>query len=155
MHVSFVVDDIREMRDADMPNIGEATWQLVYTKSRAERWVELNLRRQDFFTLLPLVRSRAGFAPLFPRYVFVGIPAGQSARPLAGTFGVQYTVHFGDKPACVPHDVVAAVKARMNAYGVVQLEEAPPLDPLFAQRARDRTRALLMFAEAGFRVKSA
>jgi Transcription termination factor nusG len=143
------------MRDADMPNIGEASWQLVYTKARAERWVELNLRRQNFYTLLPLVRARSGFQPLFPRYVFVGIATGQSARPVASTFGVQYTVHFGDRPANVPYDVIAAVQARMNAHGIVQLEEAPPLDPLFAKRARDRTRALLMFAEAGFRVRSA
>jgi hypothetical protein len=43
----------------------------------------------------------------------------------------------------------------MDAHGVVQLEQADPQDPLFAKRARERTRALLMFAQAGFRIKSA
>ena len=143
------------MPHADLPPIGDATWQLVYTKARAERWVELNLRRQNFLTLLPLVRGRAGFQPLFPRYVFVGIAPEASARPIAGTRGVQYIVHFGTQPARVPTDVLVDVSSRMDAHGVVQLEKADPMDPLFAKRARERTRALLMFAEAGFRVKSA
>jgi len=149
------VDEIRDMHHADMPPFGDASWQLVYTKARAERWVELNLRRQNFLTLLPLVRGRTGFQPLFPRYVFVGIEPDLSARPIAGTRGVQYVVHFGSQPARVPREVVLDVHARMDAHGVVQLERAAPEDPLFAKRARERTRALLMFAEAGFRIKSA
>jgi transcription antitermination factor NusG len=143
------------MQHADMPPFGEASWQLVYTKSRAERWVELNLRRQQYHTLLPLVRARTGFQPLFPRYIFVGIGPDASARPIAGTRGVQYIVHFGSQPARVPLDVVRDVYARMDAHGVVALEQADPQDPLFAKHARERTRALLMFAQAGFRIKSA
>jgi len=143
------------MHHADMPPIGDATWQLVYTKPRAERWVELNLRRQHFLTLLPLVRARTGFQPLFPRYVFVGIAPDSSARPIGGTRGVQYIVHFGAQPARVPLDVVKEVSARMDSRGVVELERTDPQDPLFAKRARERTRALLMFAQAGFRIKSA
>jgi transcription termination factor NusG len=143
------------MHHADMPPFGDASWLLVYTKPRAERWVELNLRRQNFLTLLPLVRGRAGFTPLFPRYLFVGIEADISARPISGTRGVQYIVHFGDQPARVPLEVILDVNARMDAHGVVQLETASSEDPLFAKHARERTRALLMFAQAGFRVKSA
>jgi hypothetical protein len=143
------------MHHADMPPLGDATWQLLYTKPRAERWVELNLRRQDFLTLLPLVRARAGFQPLFPRYVFVGITADLSSRPLAGTRGVQYVVHFGTQPARVPIPIVTEIRDRMDAHGVVALEQADPQDPLFARQARERTRALLMFAQAGFRIKSA
>jgi transcription antitermination factor NusG len=143
------------MHHADMPPFGDATWQLLYTKPRAERWVELNLRRQEFLTLLPLVRVRAGFQPLFPRYVFVGITADLSSRPLAGTRGVQYVVHFGDQPARVPAQIVAEIRDRMDAHGVVALEKASADDPLFAKRARERTRALLLFAKAGFRVRSA
>ena len=108
-----------------------------------------------FITLLPLVRARTGFQPLFPRYVFVGIAPDGSARPIAGTRGVQYIVHFGSQPARVPLDVVRDVSARMDAHGVVALERGDPQDPLFARRARERTRALLMFAQAGFRIKSA
>jgi transcription antitermination factor NusG len=124
------------MQHADRPPFGEASWQLVYTKSRAERWVELNLRRQHFHTLLPLVRGRTGFQPLFPRYIFVGISPDASARPIAGTRGVQYIVHFGSQPARVPLEVVRDVHARMDAHGVVALEQADPQDPLFAKHAR-------------------
>lgn len=151
----FVVDEIRDMYHADMPPLGDATWQLLYTKPRAERWVELNLRRQEFLTLLPLVRGRAGFQPLFPRYVFVGITTDLSARPLAGTRGVQYVVHFGTQPARVPAEIIAEIHGRMDPHGVVALERVSQEDPLFAKRARERTRALLLFAKAGFRVRSA
>ena len=56
-----------------MSSGNELCWQLLYTKSRAEEWVEINLRKQGFATLLPRVRSRSGFGPLFPRYLFAGV----------------------------------------------------------------------------------
>ena len=80
----------------------ELCWQLLYTKPRAEEWVEINLRKQGFHTLLPRVRGRSGFGPLFPRYLFAGFDADLSPRPLRSTLGVLYVVHFGSEPARVP-----------------------------------------------------
>ena len=81
-------------------------------------------RRLDGAHLLPLVRARAGFQPLFPRYVFVGIAPEASARPISGTRGVQYIVHFGAHPAQVPLEVVRDVSARMDdTYVKVFVEE--------------------------------
>src|SRR5471032_814276 len=40
------------------------TWQLVYTKRHAETWVDANLRKQGFETLMPLTRIRSGLSPL-------------------------------------------------------------------------------------------
>ena len=127
-------------------------WQLLYTKARAETWAEINLRKQGFAALLPRVRRRDGFGPLFPRYVFVGGPAGTDFRSARSTRGVLYVVHCGEKPARVPLDVIADIRSRMDEHGVVELEHKPLVDSLFARRERERVRALVKLARAGFRV---
>lgn len=130
-------------------------WQLLYTKPQAEGWVELNLRKQGFATLLPRVHARSGVKPLFPRYLFAGFTSNQSPRPLRSTLGVLYVVHCGREPARVPTDVIAEVRERMDERGVVRLEEVRAPDPLFVRRERERTRALVKLAQAGFRVRVA
>jgi transcriptional antiterminator RfaH len=127
-------------------------WRLVYTKPRAEAWADMNLRKQGFATLLPLVRSRASFSPLFPRYVFVGHEDTRSIRALRSTYGILYVVHCGDRPARVPSDVIQEVRGRMDGRGVVALTEEPAPDPLFAKAQRERVRTLVRLAQAGFRV---
>lgn len=127
-------------------------WLLLYTKARAESWADINLRKQGFTTLLPRVRQRDGFGPLFPRYVFVGAPDGMDSRPARSTRGVLYVVRCGEKPARVPLEVIDGIRARMDEHGVVELEGRPLVDPLFARRERERVRALVKFAQAGFRV---
>jgi transcription antitermination factor NusG len=133
----------------------DITWLLLYTKPNAEAWTEVNLRNQGYVSLIPRVAQRGGFRPLFPRYVFAGHSADLSQRPLASTSGVLYVVACGDRPARVPHEVIQEIRARMNENGVVQLEPKPAPDALFAQRERERVRALVKLAHAGFRVKSA
>ena len=136
-----------------MTGSGELCWKLLYTKPHAEAWAELNLRKQGFRTLLPRVRRRSGFAPLFPRYIFVGHDADRPVAPLHSTFGVLYLVHCGDRPAHVPTEVIAELQSRMDTHGVVQLDPAPKPDPLFAKAQRERVRALEKLIAAGFRVK--
>jgi transcriptional antiterminator RfaH len=128
---------------------------LLYTKARAETWAEANLRKQGYVVLLPRVSTKFGFAPLFPRYVFAGHDVEQPAGAIRSTYGVQYVVQCGDKPARVPIEVVVEIRSRMNEHGVVRLDDVKTPDPLFAKRERDRVRALVKFAQAGFRVKSA
>jgi hypothetical protein len=131
------------------------TWCLLYTKHRAEAWVRANLRTQGFACLLPWTPSRTGIEPLFPRYVFAGHCPGQRAERLAGTYGVQYVVHFADRPARVPPEVIEEIRARMDARGIVRLERVSGADPIFARRQRDRVYALTRLAAAGFRVRIA
>jgi hypothetical protein len=138
------------------PNAAQScTWRLLYTKPHAEAWVEANLRNQGFESLLPRVATRSGFGPLFPRYVFAGYQPGQRAEAFAGTYGVQYVVQCGAHPSIVPLDVVADIRSRMNARGVVTLEHGDDADSLFAARQRERLETLARFAAAGFRVRSA
>jgi hypothetical protein len=130
----------------------DQSWLLLYTKARAEIWADINLRKQGFATLLPLVRQRDGFGPLFPRYLFVGAPLGTDFRSARSTRGVLYVVRCGEKPARVPLAVVDDIRARMDEHGVVELGSRLAADPLFARRERERVRALVKLAQAGFRV---
>lgn len=139
------------------------TWRLLYTKPRAESWVDANLRKQGFEALLPRTPSRAGFVPLFARYVFAGYQPGTGgggprSESLAGTYGVQYVVKCGEAPARVPASVIEEIRARMDERGVVRLEELTGrggVDPIFAKRQRERVYALTRLAQAGFRVRIA
>jgi hypothetical protein len=63
-----------------------------------------------------------------------------------------YVVHCGDRPARVPLEVIDGIRARMDAQGVVEVEGRPLADPLFERRERERVRALVKLAQAGFRV---
>lgn len=130
----------------------ELCWVLLYTKPHAESWAEINLRRQGYDTLLPRVRSRNAFVPLFSRYVFAAYRENQRMEPLRSTRGVQSIVHCGDRPARVPPEIIEEVRNRMDAHGVVTVDVPPASDPMFARAERERTRALIKLAEAGFRV---
>jgi hypothetical protein len=130
----------------------ESEWKLVYTKVHCEAWSEANLRNQGFAVLLPRIRARAGFAPLFPRYLFVGHERGRDTSVLRSTLGVQYVVSLGEKPVRVPQSVIDEVRARMDARGVVQLDARATAPRLFDRRERERVRTLVKLAQAGFRV---
>jgi transcriptional antiterminator RfaH len=130
----------------------ELCWVLLYTKPQAESWAEINLRRQGYATLLPRVRSRSTFVPLFSRYLFAAYAANQRIEPLRSTRGVHSIVHCGERPARVPPTVIAEIRNRMDPHGVVTVEEHPVIDPLFARAERVRTRTLIKLAQAGFRV---
>jgi hypothetical protein len=127
-------------------------WKLVYTKAHCEAWSEANLRNQGFSVLLPRVRTRSGFGPLFPRYLFVGHQQGRETHCLRSTFGVLYVVSFGNEPARVSQDVIDEVRSRMDGHGVVHLDPAVTRQPLFDRRERERVRALVKLTQAGFRV---
>lgn len=127
-------------------------WVLLYTKPHAESWAEINLRRQGYGTLLPRVRARRGFGPLFPRYLFAAYRGDQRIEPLRSTRGIQSIVQCGDHPARVPAGVIEEIRSRMDAHGIVTVDVPAPADPLFARAERERVRALVKLAQAGFRV---
>lgn len=130
-------------------------WVLLYTKQHAEEWAEINLRRQGFSTLLPRVRSRTGFAPLFPRYLFAGYVESRTPSAMQNTFGVMYMVQCGDRPARVPAEVIGEIRDRMDQHGIVRLDVTPQSTTLFATRQRERLQTLAKFAAAGFKVRAA
>jgi transcriptional antiterminator RfaH len=85
-------------------------WYLVHTKPRQEKCALDNLHRQGYQCYLPTIpseRLRQGLLtvadePLFPRYLFIRLGQGDSAKswaPIRSTKGVSRLVSFGTEPA--------------------------------------------------------
>jgi transcriptional antiterminator RfaH len=98
-------------------------WYLIHTKPAAESLALTNLARQHYEVYLPrVVQSvrRAGrryerVGPLFPRYLFLHLNAGEQAfAPVVSTVGVRAVVRFGSRYTIVPDQVVHDLRARAD-----------------------------------------
>ena len=98
-------------------------WYLVHTKPKQEQCALLNLQQQDYECYLPMLPSekiRQGKLavidePLFPRYLFIRLDTGQSAKswsPIRFTRGVNRLVSFGQEPAQVDDQLVESLQMR-------------------------------------------
>jgi transcriptional antiterminator RfaH len=101
-------------------------WYLVYTKSRQERCALNNLEQQGYQCYLPTMpseRLQQGALtvldqPLFPRYLFIRLGLGDTAKswaPIRSTRGVSRLVKFGVEPAKVDDDLIELLKAKESA----------------------------------------
>ncbi|HLG83161.1 MAG TPA: transcriptional activator RfaH [Bradyrhizobium sp.] len=115
-----------------------ARWYVVQTQVNSETKAALNLIRQGYEVYLPRYLKRRRHArkvdvvakPLFPRYLFVAADmAAQRWRSIQSTFGVSHLVTNGSDPAVVPQGIVAALKAREDAKGFVEIDVSPKFAP--------------------------
>lgn len=101
-------------------------WYLVHTKPRQEKCALENLERQGFQCYLPSFSAekiRRGAVlvadePLFPRYLFIQLGQGESARswsPIRSTKGVSRLVSFGAEPAKVSDGLIEALQVQEAA----------------------------------------
>jgi transcription antitermination factor NusG len=108
-----------------------ARWFAVHTNARAEWMAHRRLEEHGYETLylhfLGIVRHArrqiAVLKPYFPRYLFVAIKPGQSFGPVNRTIGVASIVHRGDEPLWIPDPVIAELRSRGNAAGLIGPEE--------------------------------
>ena len=98
-------------------------WHLIHTKPRQERCALDNLQRQGYQCYLPTIpserlRQRAIVVtdePLFPRYLFIQLGQGDSAKswaPIRSTKGVARLVSFGNEPARVDGGLIELLRTR-------------------------------------------
>ena len=98
-------------------------WYLVHTKPRQEACALQNLEQQGYDCYLPLLASEKLIKgavtklvePLFPRYLFIRLDTGDSAKswsPIRSTRGVSKLVSFGNQPAKVSDELVDLIRAR-------------------------------------------
>jgi transcriptional antiterminator RfaH len=117
-------------------------WYLVHTKPRQEKCAQENLQRQGYPCYLPTLPSeklRQGLLtvtdePLFPRYLFIRLGQGDSAKswsPIRSTKGVSCLVSFGIEPARVDDGLIELLRIQ---EGSVQAEP----ERLFKQGERVR-----------------
>jgi transcriptional antiterminator RfaH len=113
-------------------------WYVVQTQPHAEAKAMGHLIRQGFDAYLPRYLKRRRHArrvetvaaPLFPRYLFVGVDMEtQRWRSIHSTTGVARLVCNGDDPAPVPPEVVAALQRREDTAGFVTLERRQQFAP--------------------------
>lgn len=109
-------------------------WYVVRTHVHGEAKAAQSLLRQGFGVYLPRYLKRRRHArkidmvaaPLFPRYLFVGIElASQRWRSVHSTFGVSHLVMNGEGPAHVPNAVIESLRAREGDNGFIKLDCKP------------------------------
>jgi transcriptional antiterminator RfaH len=115
-------------------------WFVAHTKPHAEARAARQLENQGFAVYVPRYlksrrharRQEIVSAPLFPRYLFVGMDLLRARwRAVRSTIGVVSLVCHGDAPTPVPPRVLDAIRARENESGHVVIER-----PSFARGDR-------------------
>jgi transcriptional antiterminator RfaH len=101
-------------------------WYLIHTKPKQEKCALQNLEQQGYVCYLPVLpteKLRQGCLtvadePLFPRYLFIQLGKGESAKswsPIRSTKGVSRLVSFGAEPARVDDRLVELLKSKEGA----------------------------------------
>ncbi len=104
-------------------------WYVAYTQSSKEVVAYQNLIEQGFDAYLPRfkkIRRHARrvdevLAPLFPRYIFVGMNLdNEQWRSVNGTRGVSHVLCTGENsPTCIPARIINAFKSQEISDGIV------------------------------------
>lgn len=102
--------------------IHEPKWYLLYTASRAEKKVDLELRKRGFTTFLPLHKTLRQWSdrkkwveePLFKSYLFVNTVLEKHIYEIINTPGAVKFVSFQGKTAIVDERELAMVKRLMG-----------------------------------------
>jgi hypothetical protein len=111
----------------------DLAWMVVQAKRHKERAVQANLAREGIAAYLPLLRQwprpavGGDVGPMFPGYVFCQ-PAPAQLTAVTSCSGVVRLVTFGDGPARVGPEVVAYLRSRGGADGIIEI------DPVLAGR---------------------
>jgi len=107
------------------------TWYVAHTQPLKEFVAQQNLLDQGYEVYLPKFRKlcrharkiQEKVAPLFPRYLFVGMDLTTALwRNINGTRGVSYVVMGGENtPSKVPSSIIHDLKSQEVSEGVVPL----------------------------------
>lgn len=92
-------------------------WHVIYTMPKAEKSIDLELRRKDIETFLPLKsvvrqwsdRKKVLSVPLFPNYLFIKITRSEYHTVLRCKGVVKY-ISIDDDPVCVSEQEVSLIK---------------------------------------------
>ncbi len=102
------------------------TWYVVYTQASQEKMAQNHLRNQGYDVYAPAIaktrkharKTDIVSAPLFPRYIFVGLnPETTQWRAINGTRGVSHVLTQNSKPARIATEIIESLKAQENVDG--------------------------------------
>jgi transcriptional antiterminator RfaH len=120
-----------------MTTTASSRWCVVQTHVHSEAKAAAHLLRQGYDIYLPRYLKRRRHArrvenvpaPLFPRYLFVGLDQETARwRSIQSTQGVSHLICISNEPALLPHNVIAELRRREDDKGFIHLN--PP--PLYA-----------------------
>ena len=106
------------------------SWFALYTQPSKELLAQRHLQEQGFDVYLPRfkkIRRHARktetiLAPLFPRYLFVGIDLEHDRwRSINGTRGVSYLLTNGDQPISIPLSIIEKLKKQEDSEGALPI----------------------------------
>lgn len=115
-------------------------WHVIYTKPKQENLALENLQRQGYECYLPVLlvekifkgRLMSQREPLFPRYLFIRLGLGASAKswaPIRSTRGVSRIVGFGGNYSLVDNELIELLRTRESSLGGKSLfEPGEPVD---------------------------
>ena len=118
---------------SDQSSAALSRWYAIQCKGGESFRAEENLLNQGFDIFHPTLlcrKKRRGKVewvnePLFPYYLFIYLDQLQSNwRPIRSTRGVSRIVTFGDRPAVIPHELIALLKAREDQDALPSTFEA-------------------------------
>jgi len=107
-------------------------WFVVHTQPCKESVAQKHLFEQGFEVYMPRFKKTRRharkveeiLAPLFPRYLFVGIDLEVDQwRSVQGTRGVSYLLVQNNQPATVPIEIIQGLKDQENAEGLVSIDD--------------------------------
>ncbi len=110
-------------------------WYAVHTQPNGEVKAQRHLLRQGFDVYMPKFLKRRSHArkidwipaPLFPRYLFVGMDVEQMRwRAVQSTIGVSYLVCFGDQPLEVTSEIIDNFRKLENEKGLIEFSKVMP-----------------------------
>ena len=103
-------------------------WYAVQTQPNRENLAAEHLQRQGFRVWMPLCeriirharKSKRVLRPLFPGYLFINLDVKTAQwRSINGTIGVSRIVSFGQGPAPVADQFIAALQKIQESNGLV------------------------------------
>jgi len=110
-------------------------WYVVHAQPNREALAEAQLRQQGFGAFLPRQlktirharKLRTVNAPIFPRYLFVGLDLDRDRwRSVNGTAGVSRLVMAADRPVPLPRGIVETLIRSTDDKGLVHYEDLKP-----------------------------
>jgi transcriptional antiterminator RfaH len=103
----------------------ETFWTCARTQPQLEAYAAQNLEARGVTVFFPKIETRRNVQPLFASYVFCLVIDGHWLA-IRTCYGIANVIRFGDVPARVPDREIDALKARVDASGIIRLPAEPP-----------------------------
>jgi len=117
-----------------MTMIASPRWYVVQTHVHSESKAAAHLIRQGYDVYLPRYLKRRRHArrvdnvaaPLFPRYLFVGLDQETARwRSIQSTQGVSHLICHSNEPALLSDSVISELRKREDDNGFIRLNPQP------------------------------